>query len=488
MLAALLVISSCKKNFLDRQPLGRFIDTDIPAGSFDGRIFATYSLLRHNGFNGRDYTSIHSFRSDEAEKGSSIVDGSEWADMYDDFGYIKTNGSIQTYWTEHYALIIAANAIISDIDSLQATDAPTLINKAEAKFLRAFSYFDMVRSFGQVPKIDFKITDAAQVNKPKAAVNEIFALIDADLQEAAAMLPPTWNAQYIGRTTKGAAMTLQAKAYLWRKNWSAALSAAKGVIALNRYSLVSSYVSQFRDEGENGPESIFEIQAVRTISITNLGIEYANQQGVRGAGSWDLGWGWNTPTDLLVNEFEAGDPRKGATILFSGQTDPLYGETVPPFPTVPRLYWNKKVYTNPADRVSKNSRFGQWMNHRIFRYADVLLMAAEAANELGGAQNTTDALAWLELVRKRARGSSTTILPAVTTTDQAALRTAIRHERYVELGMEEQRFYDIVRWEIDVAVLQAAGKTRYQIKHRLLPIPQVEIDKSGGVLIQNPDY
>ncbi|HVE60606.1 MAG TPA: RagB/SusD family nutrient uptake outer membrane protein, partial [Chitinophagaceae bacterium] len=337
VVAALLAISSCKKNFLDRQPLGRFIDDDIPAGSFDSKIFATYALLRAGGFNNHLYLAIHSFRSDEAEKGSSTSDGADHGLMYDEFQYNKTNGGIQEYWTAHYALIIAANAIISDIDSLQATDAPTLINKAEAKFMRAFSYWHLVRSFGQVPKIDFKINDAAQVNKPKASVNEIFALIDADLQEAASVLPTTWDAQYTGRLTKGAAMTLQAKAHLWRKNWAAALNAAKGVIGLNKYSLVPNYGSQFRSEGENGPESIFEIQAFYT-PTQDLGIIYANVQGVRGAGQWDLGWGWNAPTQKLVDEFEAGDVRRVETILYSGQVDPLYGENVPPFPTVPRLF------------------------------------------------------------------------------------------------------------------------------------------------------
>ena len=487
MLVVLLVISSCKKNFLDRQPLGRYIDDDIPAGSFDSKVFATYSLLRAGGFNNHLYLGIHSFRSDEAEKGSSVSDGADHGLMYDEFQYNKSNAGIQEYWTAHYALIIAANSIISDIDSLQLTDPNTLINKAEAKFMRAFSYFHLVRSFGQVPKIDFKIIDAAQVNKPKASVNEIFALIDADLQEAASVLPTTWDAQYNGRLTKGAAMTLQTKANLWRKNWAAALSAAKGVIALNRYVLVSNYGSQFRLTGENGPESIFEIQAFYT-PTQNLGIIYSNVQGVRGAGSWDLGWGWNTPTAKLVNEFETGDPRRIETILYSGQVDPLYGENVPPFPTVPRLYWNKKIYTNPADRLALNNRFGPWMNQRILRYADVLLMAAEAANELGGTQNITDALAWLEMVRKRARGTSTTILPPVTTTDQATLRTAIQHERFVEFGMEGERFWDLVRWGIDVTVLPASGSPGYLAKHRLLPLPQAEIDKSGGVLVQNPDY
>lgn len=484
---ALLIMSSCKRNFLDRQPLGRYIDEDVPAGSYDSKIFATYAILRNGGFNNHLYLAIHSFRSDEAEKGSSVSDGADQALMYDDFQYNKTNGGIQDYWTDHYALIIAANTIISDIDSLKLNDANTLINKAEAKFLRAFSYFNLVRSFGQVPKIDFKINDAAQVNRPKAAVNELFALIDADLQEAAAILPISWEASYIGRLTRGAALALQAKTYLWRNNWASGLTAAKSVISLTRYSLVADYGSQFRYTGENGPESIFEIQAFYT-PTQDLGIIYANVQGVRGAGQWDLGWGWNVPTEELVKEYETGDTRRIETILYSGQVDPLYGESVPSPPTIPRPYWNKKVYTNPADRQATNNRFGQWMNHRILRYADVLLMAAEAANEVGGTQNTTDALAWLEMVRGRARGSNAANLPKITTTNQAALRTAIRHERFVEFGMEEQRFYDIVRWGIDVIVLPAAGKTGYLPKHRLLPIPQAEIDKSGGVLIQNPDY
>ena len=487
LVLASMVISSCKSKFLDRQPLGRYIDSDIPAGSFDSKIFATYALLRAGGFNNHLYLAIMNFRSDEADKGSSLSDGADQAQMYDEFQYDKSNGGIQEFWTAHYALIIAANAIIADIDSLNASDPNTLINKAEAKFLRAFSYWQMVRAFGPIPKIDFKVTDAAQVNIPKSTEAEIFTLIDSDLAEAASVLPTSWDPQYIGRLTRGAAMTLQLKADMWRKNYASALGEAKAIIALNQYSLVSNYGSQFRNTGENGPESIFEIQAYYSPTQTDKGIIYANVQGVRGAGQWDLGWGWNVPTQKLVDEYEPGDPRKIETILYSGQVDPLYGENVPPEPTVPRPYWNKKIYTNPADRLALNNRFGPWMDHRIFRYADVLLLAAEAANEVGGAQNTTDALGWLEMVRARARGN-TSALPPVTTTDQAALRTAIRHERFVEMAMEEQRFWDLIRWDIDTTVLPASGSPLYQLKHRLLPIPQGEIDKSNGVLIQNPNY
>lgn len=482
----MIAISSCQKDFLDRKPLGRFTEDDVPAGSFDGKVFAMYAILRNNGFNHHLYLGIQNFRSDEAQKGSSASDGADQALMYDDFEYVATNGGLQDYWTDHYKAINAANEIIDTINVSGTTDPATLVNKAEAKFIRAFCYFDLVRAFGQVPKIDFK-GDAAALNVPKSTEAEIFNLIDADLMEAVAVLPLNWPPNNIGRLTTGAAMALQAKSNLWQNKWGAALASAKGVINLGIYSLVPNYGSQFAKTGENGPESIFEIQAFYTPTV-NQGIIYTNVQGVRGSGAWDLGWGWNVPTQKLVDEYETGDTRKGATILFSGTTDPLYGETVPAYPaTIPQPYWNKKVYTNPIDRSTLNNRFGPWMNHRILRYGDVLMMAAEAANEVGGVDNTNDALGWLEQIRARARGTSPTALPPVTTTDQDALRTAIHHERFVEMAMEEQRFWDIVRWGIDVEVLTAQGKN-YKIKNRLLPLPQGEIDKSGGVLIQNPNY
>lgn len=185
----------------------------------------------------------------------------------------------------------------------------------------------------------------------------------------------------------------------------------------------------------------------------------------------------------MADAFEPGDPRKDETLLYTGQVNSPYGEFLPA--GLPRPYWSKKVYTNPDIRRSTGSLQGQWFNMRIIRYADVILMAAEVANELGGTANIEKSLEYLEMVRARARGSNPAVLPEVTTTDQAALRQAIRHERQVELGMENERFFDLVRWGIADDVLADAG---YQHKNRFLPIPQPEIDKSGGVLVQNPDY
>ena len=146
-------------------------------------------------------------------------------------------------------------------------------------------------------------------------------------------------------------------------------------------------------------------------------------------------------------------------------------------------YFNKKAYTDPALRKEYTNK-GFWVNIRLIRYSDVVLMAAEAANEKNIPGEAVD---YLEMVRARARGTNTNILPKITTNDQGELREAIRHERRVELGLEPDRFYDLVRWGTAKEVLAAAGKT-YQDKNAYLPIPQTEIDKSKGVLVQNPNY
>ena len=477
----------CKKNFLDRQPLGTYTSTDIAAGSYDSQVFGVYSALRAEGVSGVKYIAVHSIRSDDADKGSSVNDAVDAENFFDNFQYTKDFWLLNDYWGDHYKLIGLANNVISDIDSAKATDAPTLTNRAEAKFLRAYAYFDLVRAFGEVPKINFKVTNAAQANVPKSPVAEIYALIDADLQDAATYLPLSWEAKYAGRLTKGAANALQAKAYLYRQNWAGALAAAKMVINSGQYNLNTPYNKIFTEEGENSSGSIFEIQAVKT-QTQDFGLQYGTVQGVRGAGAMDLGWGWNTPNQNLASAYETGDPRKDATLLYSGQVNTPYGELIPAATAdVPRPYWNKKVYTNPAVRNANNDKQGRGVNMRVLRYADVLLMAAEAANELGGVQNTTDALAYLEMVRARARAGNNSVLPKITTTDQALLRDAIRKERRIELAMEGDRFFDLVRWGIAKQVFTAQGKN-YQDKNRYLPIPQPEIDKSAGVLKQNPEY
>lgn len=483
---SILLLSSCGKEWLGGNPLGQLTEDDIPAGSLEGQALGIYANLRSEGTSGLPYIALHNIRSDDADIGGGPGDEAGAGPIFDNFGYPKDYWLINNYWANHYSLIATSNNLLATADSLTTVTDKTALNVAEAKFARAFAYFNLVRTFGEVPKIDFKIVNQEDAIVPKSTVAEIYALIDADLQNAVTNLPLNWEDRYKGRLTRGAALALQAKTQLARKSWAAALAASTSVIQSNEYNLSVPYNMIFREESENSKESIFEIQALYTQNNTGLGITLASRQGVRGAGAFDLGWGWNVPNERLLAAFETDDPRKDVTVLYSGRVNTPYGEAIPA--GLDRAYWNKKVYTNPSIRQSTGNLQGDWFNFRVLRYADVVLMAAEAANELGGAANIDLALKYLEMVRARARANNTAILPPVTTRNQEQLRQAIRHERQVELGMENERFYDLVRWEIDLETMHEAGKTSYQKRHRLVPIPQPEIDKSGGVLKQNPDY
>lgn len=488
-------------DLLDQEPLGEWVQGDEGSGgSFQSDVFTLYAQAR--GFNvssGTPSLAIHNFRSEDTEKGSTASDGAAHGKMYDDFDYIATNGLLGGYWTGNYEIIILANKIIADIAEAQQEEDLTegdLINLSEAHFFRAFSFFNLVRAFGDVPKIDFKVESAEEANIAKSPASEIYALIDSDLAIAEQNLPQTWSPVYIGRLTWGAARSLHAKTYMMRNDWANMYAASTEVIQSGLYNLNTPYNKIFRESGENSSESIFELQATATESKPNsneIGSQFAEVQGVRGAGQWNLGWGWHTPTELLANAFEEGDPRKDETLLYfvkTGENPDLiptnqpYGEKPIANADVVNKYYNKKAYTDPALR-SQYAKGGRWFNIRLIRYSDIVLMAAESANETG---KQAEAVNYLEMVRARARGTNNDVLPKVTTTDQNELREAIRHERRVELGMEFDRFYDLVRWGIAKDVLHAAGKTGYQDRHELLPLPQTEIDKSNGILVQNPNY
>lgn len=496
-LPIMFTMSSCEK-FLDRQPLTATLD-DLNQGGVEGQIFALYSSFRtdYGLVASLPYLALHNFRSDDSEKGSDPADGAEWSAPMDHFAYDRSFGGSTAYWDDHYKLINGANTALQIADSLNLTDASSLRNIAEAKFFRAFAYYDLVRTFGSVPKIDFRIYEASQGIKPKAPVAEIWAFIDEDLAYAAAHLPINWienaNNKYPGRLTSGAAKALWAKAHLFRGNWAQASALCDQIRMSGEYGLNASYYGIFKDAGENSKESIWEIQNyVSPNGAEQKGSIFATTQGVRAstASGWNLGWGWNTPTQALVDAYEPGDPRKGATILFSGQSDDPstggYGRILPEFTgnggILPRKYWNKKIYADPAYRASTGmSDNPQWINQRMIRYADIILISAETANEMGGtlSADSNTIKGFVNAVRSRVG------MPAVNYVNQATMRAVIKHERRVELGMEGERFFDLVRWNDAVTVLAPLGYTH---RCRYYPIPQQAIDRSNGVLIQNPEW
>jgi hypothetical protein len=267
---------------------------------------------------------------------------------------------------------------------------------------------------------------------------------------------------------------------LYRQNWAGALGLCQQIIGSGQFALTADYDRIFTDAGENNAESLFEIQAdVGQNGADNFFSWHAIAQGVRGSGDWDLGWGWNVPTQALVDAYPVGDRRRAATILFSGEPDGIYGRVLPTFPTIPNRYWNKKVYPSPTQQTFTGSRQAGWVNQRVIRLADVILMAAEAANEIGGVANVTLAQNWVNQIRTRAG------LGNVSFVNQAQMRTAIQNERRLELAMEGERFFDLVRWNLANTVLAPFG---YQNRNRFYPIPQPAIDFSGSILVQNPEY
>jgi hypothetical protein len=495
-LALLVGFSGCKK-LLDTNRQGGYDEENYPypggSGPYDQFIFGAYNDLRSYSVHVDGFVAATSIRSDDADKGSTPSDGGADLISFDNFHVLPSSGRANSLWTGYYALINKCNSTLYQIGtntSIVASDAIKLQTQAEAKFLRGYAYFMLVRLFDRVPKIDTFFQDpAAQNNIPQSNAATIYSFIESDLNFAATYLPLKWDAKFVGRATKGAANGILAKVYLTQKKWAQAMSTANLVITSGEYNLSTPYTTIFGESGENSKESVFEIQATATPNQpTALGIQFTSIQGVRGAGSWDLGWGWNTPSTTLEAAYEPNDPRRARTILYtSTSTTPgitVYGETTPV--GLPNPRYNHKVHTNPTWRSSIGHRFGWWMNVRILRYADVVLMYAEAANEIS---NTQEALDKLEMVRARARGGNNAILPKVTTTDQAELRDSIRHERRIELAMEHDRFFDLVRWGTATAAFHAAGKTNFnEARDKILPIPLTQIDLSKGVLTQNPNY
>jgi hypothetical protein len=470
---------SCKKSFLDVPQEGKQQSTAFWKTADDAAagVNAIYGNMRSWENTAFPAIAIESMGSDDADKGSTPSDASFFLD-FDRFTVDPDQGNISGFWNGQYRNINYCNQVLQNVPGITMDATLKARYFGEAKFIRALSYFRLVRAFGGVPLRTKLPTDPnSDYNLPRASVAEVYAQIESDLNDAAAVLPQSYGAADLGRATKGAALALHAKVAMYLKKWNDVLSYTNTVMGLG-YSLLPDYEQVFRLANENGPESIFEIQCALVPGNPDASnSQYSQVQGVRGQTGG--GWGFNVPSAELAASYEAGDPRRDATIIFRGETTPE-GDVIDKVGDNPM--YNQKSYV-PFSLYVPNFNEGAQQNVRILRYSDVLLMNAEAANELG---NTSQALASLEQVRFRARQGNTSILPKVTTTDQTALRLAIWNERRSELAMENDRYFDVIR--------QGRGTQIFGVKgwkagrNEVWPIPQSEIDLSGGVLTQNPGY
>ncbi|KAA0128312.1 RagB/SusD family nutrient uptake outer membrane protein [Chryseobacterium sp. SN22] len=478
ILSLTLINQSCSNDYLDTEPTQQVALQDIlneynsnqGAESFVTSVYAKYLDWNISSF---AWVGVSSITSDDADKGSSPGDSGSDKDVLDALTFSSTSPSFQEIWEGHYQAINRANQALKYIPLLDKADT-SLKNRliGEAKFLRAFSYFILVRSYGDVPLVD-KVFENSEEDRTmvftRRSKADIYAFIESDLQAAIAALPDksAYTGSNAGRASKGAAHALLAKVFLYEKKWQQVIDHCDQVIG---YSLTPNFQDIYKVSGENNAESIFEIQGKGGAGQPGIQ-QYSQIQGARGAGGW--GWGFNTPSQSLVDAFNAeGDTeRRDATIIFRNST--LYDGRVVPA-TVENPYYNYKAYSSAYTGDSDSDA-----NIRYLRYSEVLLMKAEAMNELG---QTSNAASYLNQVRNRAGLANTTA------TTQANMRTAIYKERRLELAMEHDRWFDLVRTGQAQAAMAANGKTFKVGTHEVFPVPNKFILEAKGLATQNSGY
>ena len=488
------MIVSCNQDFLEIKGQGQVTTTTDPDLAQTLVVGVYNGLLQGDPFGNGDvhglaFVSATNIMSDDADKGSTSLDQASTIGQLDDFTVSSNNQFCATLWSGHYNAIGNANQALKALTTAVVDPALIAELRGEVRFIRGYLYFNLVRFFGGVPLVYRVAKDGNDANtdpafQTRADVDIVYDSIINDLQFAIKNLPLRSRAA-VGHATKGAAQAMLAKVYLYQKKWAEAFALSDSVIASGQYQLVNDYASQFRQAGNNGPESIFEIQT-GTFNNGFLRIDnYCDSQGPRAITGWnDLGWGFNDPSISLINSYEPGDLRKAATIIFIDNSGTHKGTVlwdgfrIPGSDSVQNLYYNYKMYTSSVT-PSKETYITPTDKDRpknviVLRYADILLINAEAALQAGG-----DAATPLNKVRQRA---GLTPKGTVTLAD-------VKQERHVELAMEDDRFWDLVRWGDAASVMQAAGKANFMAgRNELLPIPENQILLSGNKLKQNPNY
>ncbi len=407
-LVVVLGLVGCS-DFLTTEPKGQLTTENFftTADQAKEATNATYAMLRNWQVHVFAYLGMTDITSDDATKGSTPSDAGFLGEL-DAIVFDPGNGAFNDTWQGYYQGIYRANVAIQNIPNIDmdATLRARLV--AENEFLRAYYYFFLVRSFGGVPLITAPLKPG-EYYQDRATAEAVYAQIEQDLLDAIDALPvrSAYSAADMGRATKGAAQALLAKVYLYEGKYQEALTQAQAVISSGEYSLYPSYAGIFSPAGENSSESVFSVQTIALEGGNNGpsggASQYAEVQGVRGTPN--LGWGFNTPAPGLESSYEPGDPRLEATIMYPWELLPDgSGLVVYKNPNMLNNRYNQKV----AQSVSNPGGNGNsGVNIRLIRYADVLLIGAEAAQRTG---NDGQAQMWLNMVRQRARGSRTVTL------------------------------------------------------------------------------
>ena len=423
--------------------------------------------------------------SDDATKGGLPGDQSD-IQFIDEFTYSNNNGAIEKIWKHYYEGISRANYLLYYGPGIPMDDAIKNRILGEAKFLRAYFYFNLVNIFGDIPlKLNPPLNED-EINKPKSPSANVYAQIEKDLQEASEVLETDYTGIDVGRATQGAALGLLAKTFLYQQKWQETLTAISSIDALGLYALEKVYKNNFTDSTQNNTESLFEVQ-----HLSNQSPKLGSHLNQYFSPPKDNGYYFDAPLQGFVNEFEKTnadvvDPRLDYTVGRAGQKW-INGEEFDPSWSPTGYLQKKQIQALKEEPIIGDAS----LNYVYLRYADVLLMKAEALNELG---RSPEALSPLNDVRKRARESylydvdlagfgtiPSDLLPDIIATDQQTVRNAIQHERRVELGFEFHRYFDLMRYGQAVADAALAGTGFSYIKNRYFLIPQSELDTNPRI-------
>jgi starch-binding outer membrane protein, SusD/RagB family len=519
VLAALLLIlaTACSKSFLERTPVDRKVESDFyktPADAFEALV-AAYSVLDYSGYGNILLSS--EIVSDDCFGGGGLADNG--IRQWDNFQTFTDHNS--DAWKKYYTGIYRANVFLQKVGGVDFGSDPGLKDRyvGEAKFLRAYFYFDLIRMFGHVPLLTQPI-EGDNFYIPQANPDSVYMLIASDLKDAVSSLSASAtkfnsipSTEY-GRVTKWAAESLLARVFLYYTGYYGksdlaglytkqdAIAALDDVIQNSGYDLVTPYASLFRSSagasfaGQNNKEGVFVIQ------YTEAGKGNWTQQngnrvqvmvGIRNQvlDPYYKGWGIATVNGKLWDAYETGDSRRGASIIsVTGEALP-YVTTNSDQAQYTTYYWKKFTPMGGPDRPDANGgdfQIDNYDNYPVIRFADVLLMAAE----LNLAGNLAKAQGYYDRIRDRAYGDATHRKPL--TNDGAGIKL-IMDERRLELSLEGHRYWDLLRQGMSVTkqAIDNTGAGEFNVTFRtetkgLFEIPQTQIGLSNGTLVQNEGW
>lgn len=478
LFAAVLMVA-CGDDFVEVDPINEnsedFFNTEE---DYQEALVGAYDLLQATYLN----VMVGEIASDNTLAGGESATDTPGIQEIDNMTHTPVNQQLRDIWGWMFAGVNRANYILEFQDKIEFSGKDQII--AQARFLRAYYYFELVKWFGDVPQaVDQRLLFGDQFNVDRTPKAEVYAQIEQDLIFAAETLPATQAEE--GRITSGAARALLGKAYLYQDKFTEAASALDQVIA-GPYDLVDDYSTIFELEGENNIESVFEVQytdkegagfGCLQCSEGNVAVGFNGIRNYSGP-LFDSGFSFNVPVQEAYDAFEPGDMRRDIAILnieeFAAANGATYNEGYEHTGFYNRKYIARKGDANLGDANLTNPN-----NYRSIRFADVLLMAAEAHNRKA---NANDALAreYLNRVRRRAFGDTDHDIAA----SGATLTDFILEERRLELVGEGHRFFDLVR--TGRAAQNIPGFTPN--KNELFPIPTIEIQLAGNRWEQNQGY